>query len=90
MTTLPADNTFNDPAQRAPLVLNHADFGSVTETICSVHEARRAPRAWYIAFAISLAFMSILGIMILYLFVTGVGVWGIHGLSVAGRPLPLA
>ena len=76
MSTLVVDNTFNDPARRAPLVLNHADFGSVTETICAVHEARRAPRAWYIAFAISLTFMSILGIMILYLFVTGVGVWG--------------
>ena len=87
MSTLAGDNTFNDPARRAPLVLNHDDFGSVTETICSVHEARRAPRAWYIAFAISLGFMSILGIMILYLFATGVGVWGNQNPVMWGFPI---
>ena len=87
MSTLAADNTFNDPTRRAPLVLNHDDFGSVTETICSVHEARRAPRAWYIAFAISLAFMSILGILILYLFATGVGVWGNQNPVMWGFPI---
>jgi len=87
MTTIAVDNTFNDPARRAPLVLNHDDFGAVTETICSVHEARRAPRAWYIAFAISLTFMSILGLMIMYLFVTGIGVWGNQNPVMWGFPI---
>ena len=87
MSTVAVDNTFNDPARRAPLVLNHDDFGAVTETICSVHEARRAPMAWYIAFAISLSFMSILGIMIMYLFVTGIGVWGNQNPVMWGFPI---
>ncbi len=87
MTTIAVDNTFNDPARRAPLVLNHDDFGAVTATICSVHEARRAPRAWYIAFAISLTFMSILGLMIMYLFVTGIGVWGNQNPVMWGFPI---
>jgi len=76
MTTLAVDNTFDDPTRRAPLVLNHHDFHTVTEKICSVNEARRPPLAWYIAFVISLAFLGILGVLILYLFAAGVGVWG--------------
>ncbi|MCZ6735481.1 MAG: hydrogenase, partial [Planctomycetota bacterium] len=76
MTTLVIDNTFDDPARRAPLVLNHTDFGSVTKDICAVTEAPKAPRAWYIAFAISVLFLGILGGLIIYLFATGVGVWG--------------
>ena len=87
MTTMAIDNTFDDPAQRAPLVLNHHDFGTVTEKICSVNEARRAPRAWYVAFAISLAFLSILGVLIMYLFVTGVGVWGNQNPVMWGFPI---
>ncbi len=65
MTTLAVDNTFDDPTRRAPLVLNHHEFGTVTEKICSVNEARRAPLAWYVAFVISLAFLGILGGLIM-------------------------
>ena len=87
MTTLTINNTFDDPAHRAPLVLNHTEFGTVTEKICSVNEARRAPRAWYIAFVISLSFMGILGAMIMYLFATGVGVWGNQNPVMWGFPI---
>jgi molybdopterin-containing oxidoreductase family membrane subunit len=76
MTTLPIDNTFDDPTRRAPLVLNHKRFDTVTETICRVNEAPRPPRAWYIAFAISLAALGFLGFCIMYLLATGIGVWG--------------
>ncbi|MCH8165187.1 MAG: polysulfide reductase NrfD [Planctomycetes bacterium] len=87
MTTLVIDNTFDDPTRRAPLVLGHDRFGTVTEKICSISEARRPPRAWYIAFAISLAFASIFGVMILYLFATGVGVWGNQNPVMWGFPI---
>ena len=76
MTTLPIDNTLDDPTKRSPLVLGHDDFASVTNTICNVNERYRPPRAWYICFAISSTFLGILGILIGYLFWTGVGVWG--------------
>ncbi len=76
MTTLVVDNTFDDPTRRAPLVLGHDNFHSVTEKICEVNEARRPPRAWYIAFAISSSLLAMLGVLIIYLFWTGVGVWG--------------
>jgi len=87
MTTLALENTFDDPTRRAPLVLGHDEFSTVTEKICGVNEARRAPRAWYIAFAISLFFTGILGVMILYLFATGVGVWGNQNPVMWGFPI---
>ncbi len=87
MTTLSLDNTFDDPTRRAPLVLNHRDFASVTEKICQVNEARRAPLAWYISFAIALMFLGILGVMIVYLFWTGVGVWGNQNPVMWGFPI---
>ena len=45
------DNTWNDPRQRAPLVVgDSASFHAVTEKICCVAEAPRPPKAWYIGF----------------------------------------
>ena len=76
MTTLPVDNTFEDPTRRAPLVLGHEDFASVTAEICRVNEAPRPPLAWYIAFTISGSLAGLLGFLILYLVLVGVGVWG--------------
>ena len=73
------DNTWNDPAQRAPLVTREAGtFSRVTETICGVAEAPKPPRAWYVAFGIAFIFLNVLGAMIFYLFFTGVGVWGLN------------
>ncbi len=87
MSTLVIDNTFDDPTRRAPLVLNHDSFTSVTEDIARVSEARRAPRAWYIAFAISMVLTGILGAMVLYLIGTGVGVWGNQNPVMWGFPI---
>ena len=87
MTTLVIDNTFDDPTKRAPLVLNHDTFDSVTNDIARVNEARRAPRAWYIAFVISLVWTGILGVLILYLIATGVGVWGNQNPVMWGFPI---
>ncbi len=72
------NNSGDDPRQRAPLVLGRHDFGSVTDAVCAVAEAPRAPRAWYIALGISLALLGVLGAMVLYLVFTGVGVWGLN------------
>ena len=69
------DNTSDDPRVRAPLVLGGRGFSDVTDLVCSVHE-RETPIGWYIGFAISNALLLLMGITILYLFTTGVGVWG--------------
>ncbi len=87
MEATPIDNTFEDPGQRAPLVLNHNDFTSVTTDICRASESPRPPRAWYIAFAISAALASLFFLLIFYLFITGVGIWGNHSPTMWGFPI---
>src|SRR4051812_8746934 len=69
------DNTYDDPRERAPLVVNGRSFGEVTRIVTSVHE-RPMPKAWYVCFAISLMLLSMLGAMIGLLVSTGIGVWG--------------
>jgi len=72
------DNTVEDPRERAPLILGGHDFGSLTDTVCAVAEAPRPPRAWYVALGFSLSLLGVLGVMVLYLIFTGVGVWGVN------------
>jgi len=69
------DNTIERPGQRAPLILGGMGFTEVTETVTRIN-AVKTPKAWYIAFAISLGLLSLLGLTIGYLVTTGVGVWG--------------
>jgi molybdopterin-containing oxidoreductase family membrane subunit len=70
------DNTGNDPARRAPLVLGGADFAGVTDTVCRVVERPRPPRSWYVAFAFTSAWTVFFFVLIGYLISTGIGVWG--------------
>ncbi|MCH7571622.1 MAG: polysulfide reductase NrfD [Planctomycetes bacterium] len=87
MSTIIIDNTFEDPFRRAPLVLGHDNFTSVTEEICYVNEAPRPPKAWYVAFFISSALATFLVVLIGYLFVAGVGVWGNQNPVMWGFPI---
>ena len=70
------DNTLNIPSQRAPLVTGTADYTSITNDVCRITEQYRPPRSWYIAFAISASLLGVLGLAIIYLITTGIGVWG--------------
>ena len=67
---------FDDPGHRAPLVLGDRDFHSVTNTICGWIE-QRTPKWWFYAFGVSSSVAGIGTLMILYLIITGVGVWGL-------------
>ncbi len=72
------DNTTTDPTVRAPLVLPGNDYASVTDKVCRIVEARRPPKAWYVAFSVAASLTVVLGAMVLYLVTTGVGVWGLN------------
>jgi molybdopterin-containing oxidoreductase family membrane subunit len=90
MTTVPVDNIDNtgeDPRQRPQLILNHKDFGSVTDDILKANENPRPPKSWYFALAVSFSMMSLLGVMIGYLIFTGVGVWGNNNPVAWGYPI---
>jgi Ni/Fe-hydrogenase subunit HybB-like protein len=75
---LPIDNSIEDPRRRPPLVLGGQSFANVTDTICGIVERPKPPRVWYVAFAISATFTAILLAMLGYLFLVGVGVWGVN------------
>ena len=90
MTTAPGhkiDNTIQDPENRAQLILNHTDFGSVTTDILRANESEKPPKSWYFALAVSFTMMSMLGVMIGYLIFTGVGVWGNNNPVAWGYPI---
>ncbi|MCB9845691.1 MAG: polysulfide reductase NrfD [Phycisphaeraceae bacterium] len=73
----PGDGSLiEDPAVRAPLVLNNRSFGEVTEIICGY--AEKAPGKWWMPlFAIAGLAAATGTLMIAYLIITGVGVWGL-------------
>jgi molybdopterin-containing oxidoreductase family membrane subunit len=77
---LEIDNTADIPGRRGTLITGETgqSLDRVTSEICRIAEARRAPRAWYIAFAISLAMLGVFGAMVAYLIFTGVGVWNLN------------
>src|SRR5437868_7710073 len=53
-------------------------FGSVTDKISSIVQAKRTPRRWWIGFTIGFVLVNLLMIAVTWLFVRGVGVWGIN------------
>jgi Ni/Fe-hydrogenase subunit HybB-like protein len=87
MSAATIDNTHNDPAQRAPLLLGGQDYASVTDKICGIAERRTTPRAWYIAFffsaSLALMFFGLIGLVI----VSGVGEWGNNSPVFWGFPI---
>ncbi len=53
-------------------------FGSVTDKISSIVQTTRTPKAWYVGFTISFAFLMLLMVSVAWLFVRGIGIWGIN------------
>jgi molybdopterin-containing oxidoreductase family membrane subunit len=66
-----------DPGQRAPLVLGDRSFGEVTDIVCGYAEAPM-PKPWLALFTIFSTVAALGTGMILYLIITGVGVWGLN------------
>ncbi|MGH9441144.1 MAG: NrfD/PsrC family molybdoenzyme membrane anchor subunit, partial [Thermoanaerobaculia bacterium] len=52
-------------------------YRSVTEKISSIALARRTPRGWFLGFGIAFSLTMVLFYAIGYLFIKGVGIWGI-------------
>ena len=61
----------------APLVIGGLDFGGVTETVSGIVE-RKTPKAWWLAFSLTLSLLLILVGSIGWLVFEGVGIWGLN------------
>jgi molybdopterin-containing oxidoreductase family membrane subunit len=75
--TLYQDNTREHPEHRSPLVLGDMDLKGISDGICAPNE-NPLPKAWFVAMAISLCALGLLGLCIGYLFLTGTGTWGLN------------
>ena len=71
-------NTVNDPTRPTPLILGGHDFTTLTDKVCGLVERPQPPRAWYVAFGVSTLMTGVLFAMIGYLFMTGIGIWGLN------------
>lgn len=69
------DNTVERPGERAPLVLGKTTYHDITEAVCAVAE-RPPSKGWIGGFLLAFALLQMLGLLIVYLIYTGVGVWG--------------
>jgi Ni/Fe-hydrogenase subunit HybB-like protein len=54
------------------------DFASVTDKISAIVLTRRTPKWWIVGFALVFAWVMVLLVAVTYLFVKGVGIWGIR------------
>ena len=63
------------PGARTPLVTGNPTYASVTESVSHIAESK-AGKLWWLAFGFSACWLGILGISIIYLIATGVGIWG--------------
>ena len=68
-TELPAD---------APIVTRDVTLASLSEEVSGRVLANRAPRWWWIGFGISFTLFLLLVIAMTWLFVNGIGVWGVN------------
>jgi len=71
-------NPQQSPAQRSEYLGRDFTYASVTDKISSIVLARRTPLGWYIGFGISFALVMLLLWSIAYLFVRGIGIWGVN------------
>src|SRR5438034_577398 len=62
---------------RPPVIAPGHTFGTVTDKISSIVLNRKTPLYWFIPFAISLTLVLLFLVAVTYLFVRGVGIWGI-------------
>jgi Ni/Fe-hydrogenase subunit HybB-like protein len=67
----------DDPAVRAPLVLNNRSFTEVTDIICGYTE--NSPGRWWMPlFGLTATVAGVGTLLVLYLIITGIGTWGLN------------
>ncbi len=64
-----------------------SELTRISDEVSIITEVPKPPKAWYVAFGLSIAFLGVLGLMVVYLISTGVGVWGNNSPAFWGWPI---
>lgn len=67
-----------DLPSRAPVVQPTVTLTSLSEEVSERVLRPRTPTWWWIGFGISLALLGVLAVAVIWLFVNGIGVWGVN------------
>ena len=62
----------------APLIEPGHDYESISAVVSDIPLNRPNPKAWYLAMVVGLALVSVFGVSVAYLFLRGVGIWGLN------------
>jgi Ni/Fe-hydrogenase subunit HybB-like protein len=62
----------------APVLAPGHTFGSVTDKISAIVLVRPYQKAWIVGFALSFCLMNLLLVAVAWLFIRGIGIWGIN------------
>jgi Ni/Fe-hydrogenase subunit HybB-like protein len=78
----------SEPTADAPVVAPDVTLASLSEQVSSRVLTDRAPRWWWLGFSFSIALLMLLLIQMAWLFINGIGVWGVDipvawGLAIA-------
>ncbi|HNP73786.1 MAG TPA: polysulfide reductase NrfD [Kouleothrix sp.] len=68
----------DQPAGEARVLEGQHTFASVTDKISSIVLTRRVGRGWLLGFAAAFLLLMLLLVAVTYLFVRGVGIWGVN------------
>jgi Ni/Fe-hydrogenase subunit HybB-like protein len=80
MSDQAADNSPDPVAEEftAPIIGPGYNYASVTDKISAIVLNQRPPKWWILGFAVSFLLVMMLLVAVTYLFVVGVGIWGIN------------
>ena len=81
------DNTYDDAAERTPLVLGGLDYAGVTDDVCKIWEAEKPPKIWFLVLGVALSLLMVLGACVVHLLMKGTGVWGNNNPAYWGWPI---
>jgi Ni/Fe-hydrogenase subunit HybB-like protein len=71
-------STPRTPAELPPILEPGYTYGSVTDKISSIVLGRHTSARWFLGFGIAFTLTMVLLVSITYLFVRGVGIWGLN------------
>jgi Ni/Fe-hydrogenase subunit HybB-like protein len=76
------------PANEAPLIAPEVTIASLGRQVSDIVLRPRTPRWWWVGFGVSFALLLVLVVAVCWLFIAGVGIWGIDipvawGLAIA-------